>query len=251
MKRFILFGVVAVVLAWGGWYVSGYLAGEPTGSLNGSDDPAVQLPAAVKAREALAERLAVPLDAVRILSTAEAVWPDGCLGLADEGEDCTQVILNGYAVSLSAQGGTYRYRTDTDGSIVRFEADPRSTLLSPESGTPAAGTCAEPPAGDLAEVAVQEDIPNPRCQRIRPDQGLRIVNRTTSTLELSFGEDSPDELRHTLSPSSSYEINVHLGDYLAPGVHRLVAEPYHGSEIWIVREFKEPDPESSTDAETD
>jgi hypothetical protein len=69
----------------------------------------------------LARRLGVPGQDISITQVEERQWPDACLGLPEPGELCAQVITPGFAVTLRHAGTTYLYRTNADGSVLRFE----------------------------------------------------------------------------------------------------------------------------------
>lgn len=58
------------------------------------------------------------VDVVRVESRQ---WPDGCLGLSEPGQACTQTVVGGYEVVLSAEGQQYTYRTDSEGNLVILE----------------------------------------------------------------------------------------------------------------------------------
>jgi glucose/arabinose dehydrogenase len=75
------------------------------------------------ARRDLAERLDVPVESVLAVSLTARQWPDSCLGAAEPGEACAQVITPGYQVTLRAADvlGTYTYHTD-EGTNARFAA---------------------------------------------------------------------------------------------------------------------------------
>lgn len=80
------------------------------------------VPAGVAAaRQALATRLSIDSKNILILTAFEKDWPNSCLGLEETGEFCAQVIVPGFEVMLKAQGQTYIYRTNSDGSAVRAE----------------------------------------------------------------------------------------------------------------------------------
>lgn len=76
--------------------------------------------AAVRARAALAEELGLPPGQIQVASVDEVAWPDGCLGLAEPGEFCPQVVTPGFRVMLQAAGETYEARTDLEAEQVRF-----------------------------------------------------------------------------------------------------------------------------------
>ncbi|PIR89505.1 MAG: hypothetical protein COU07_01225 [Candidatus Harrisonbacteria bacterium CG10_big_fil_rev_8_21_14_0_10_40_38] len=75
--------------------------------------------AVMRARAMLAGDLSVRVEDIEVVSVSERTWPDGCLGLPEEGEMCTAVLTPGYAVAFSYAGRTYLYRTDVDGNIIR------------------------------------------------------------------------------------------------------------------------------------
>lgn len=60
-----------------------------------------------------------------IVSAEEETWPDGCLGLPQPDEICTQALVPGWRVKVEASlpGGVvqFTYRTDDTGEQVRFE----------------------------------------------------------------------------------------------------------------------------------
>lgn len=56
---------------------------------------------------------------VSVVSVSPREWPDGCLGLAQAGEFCTQALVPGYEVTVSVNGANAVYRTNADGTAVR------------------------------------------------------------------------------------------------------------------------------------
>lgn len=85
--------------------------------------PDIANPGSFAARKDLAGKLGIPEDMTVIMESRHSGWPDGCLGLAEPGEVCTEAIVSGYAVVLRADGRDYRYRTSKDGLIVRMEKE--------------------------------------------------------------------------------------------------------------------------------
>jgi hypothetical protein len=69
--------------------------------------------------EALSQSLGLPADQITLASTEAVDWPDGCLGLAEEGLVCAQVITPGFRLILEANGRQVEYRTNTDGTQLR------------------------------------------------------------------------------------------------------------------------------------
>lgn len=91
-------------------------APQPTDTPQGDPPYAV-----VAAEQALSQELGIPVDEIDYVSYGREDWPDACLGLAEEGEMCAQVVTPGWRVVLSAQGQEFVFRTDKNGEVVRRE----------------------------------------------------------------------------------------------------------------------------------
>ena len=76
-------------------------------------------PAQRAALTALSENLGLPVEEIKLVSTEAVEWPDGCLGVQEEGLACTQVIIPGFRVILEANGRQMEYRTNEDGTQIR------------------------------------------------------------------------------------------------------------------------------------
>ncbi len=63
----------------------------------------------------------VPLNKLAITQAKREMWSNGCLGLAQEGEFCTQAIVPGWRVFVSGQERLWIYRTDEQGRVLRVE----------------------------------------------------------------------------------------------------------------------------------
>ena len=84
-----------------------------------TDIPMDLTPAQRAAITALSENLDLPADTITVVSTEAVEWPDGCLGVQEEGLVCTQVITPGFRVILEANGKQVEYRTNEDGTQIR------------------------------------------------------------------------------------------------------------------------------------
>lgn len=112
--RLALFGLLLALLV----TACGPLMGtpeEPGGATDLPDD------VAMAAKEALSAETGVAVEEIEVMEAEEREWPDACLGLAEEGEACAQVITPGWRVTLRAEGETYVLRTDEEGTAVRME----------------------------------------------------------------------------------------------------------------------------------
>ncbi|MDX1612817.1 MAG: hypothetical protein R3300_00830 [Candidatus Promineifilaceae bacterium] len=86
------------------------------------------------ARLALADYLGVEADALELEQIEDAEWPNACLGLAEPGEMCAEVLTPGYRILFTYAGETYVVRTNVSGSAARVEAaaeEPTTDELPP------------------------------------------------------------------------------------------------------------------------
>jgi len=65
-----------------------------------------------------ANRTGIPANAFTVIEAEPRDWPNGCLGLADPGVACTQAIVPGWRVVLTANQQQWVYRTDETGNQV-------------------------------------------------------------------------------------------------------------------------------------
>lgn len=82
-----------------------------------------QPPASVVAatRQAAGQRAGIPAERLQVRSALPRTWPDGCLGLPNPDELCTQALVEGWEIVLTDNGKTWTYRTDSTGRVVRPE----------------------------------------------------------------------------------------------------------------------------------
>ncbi len=89
----------------------------PPGSIHN-----LPVPKAVTAVKAyVAEKSGVDQGLVVVLTAYEKEWSDGCLGLGGPAESCIAVITPGYEVTVQVKGTEQKFRTNTDGSVIRME----------------------------------------------------------------------------------------------------------------------------------
>lgn len=91
--------------------------------------------AALAAQALLAEELGVETEAIEIGQVKPVEWPDGCLGLPQEGEACAQQVTPGFEITLKHGDDVYIYRSDVSGQIVRLQTEPEAAAK--ETATPA------------------------------------------------------------------------------------------------------------------
>jgi hypothetical protein len=64
----------------------------------------------------LAEHLNIGEDQVQIVDAQPVQWPDSCLGVPQSGIMCAMHVVDGYRITLSANGHTYEVNSNLDGS---------------------------------------------------------------------------------------------------------------------------------------
>jgi hypothetical protein len=70
-----------------------------------------------QARLDLMARERVGIESIQVIEIAAVRWPDACLGLRQEGRDCTRVATQGYRIVLAVDGRTFEYRADAYGQV--------------------------------------------------------------------------------------------------------------------------------------
>ena len=117
-------------------------------------------PAQLAAINALSENLGLPVEKIKLISTEAVDWPDGCLGVQEEGLMCTQVITPGFRVILEANGRQVEYRTNEDGAQVR----PATVLMRWKREGGIAGFC------DYVTVYLSGEVHKSSCKNGQPGE---------------------------------------------------------------------------------
>jgi len=88
-------------------------------------------PVVSAAKSALAKQLGIKVDAIQLVDIQPVQWPDSCLGIQKPGIMCAFHVVDGYRVTLSANGQNYEVRSNLDGSQI---------VLVPDQGSTSVGT---------------------------------------------------------------------------------------------------------------
>lgn len=67
------------------------------------------------------ELMGVAADQIQIETVEKTDWPNGCLGLAEPDEVCTEAITPGWLVVVNISGTEHRFRVDETGTNIRQE----------------------------------------------------------------------------------------------------------------------------------
>jgi hypothetical protein len=91
---------------------------------NASQNQTSDLPEAVSnaVLKDASKRAGKSIDKLKIIGSESRTWKDGCLGLAESGSICTQVLVPGWEVKVSnTKSKTWVYRTNNAGSLVKLD----------------------------------------------------------------------------------------------------------------------------------
>ncbi len=94
----------------------------PTSTKEPTTTPPVQTPdpqtsgAVDAAKQDLAKLLGIDVSKITLVSMEAVEWPDSCLGVVQQDVFCAQVITPGYRIILKAEGQSYEYHTNQNGS---------------------------------------------------------------------------------------------------------------------------------------
>lgn len=136
------------------------------------DEPPTSTPASEEltpvqraAIRTLADNLGISEDAITLVSTEAKDWPDGCLGIREEGLMCTQAITPGFQIMLEANGREVEYRTNEDGTQIR----PATVLMTWKREGGIAGFC------DYMTVYLSGELHRSSCKQ-GPSADERLIN---------------------------------------------------------------------------
>ncbi len=87
----------------------------------GGQHPTTENKAVEAAKVLLANELKVDASQIIVFQLQAITWPDRCLGLAAEGEACSEVETPGFRVTLTVGETNYTYHTDLTGENIRLE----------------------------------------------------------------------------------------------------------------------------------
>lgn len=73
-------------------------------------------------RQDVSRRTRIAAEKLSVIEGSRKTWTDGCLGLAQGGEICTQALVEGWRVVVSDGHKSWIYRTDAEGRVIRLES---------------------------------------------------------------------------------------------------------------------------------
>jgi hypothetical protein len=76
---------------------------------------------ALNVQNQISQTLGVAIENMQITRVEKMEWPNGCLGLAQGDEVCTEAITPGWLLTFNIDGKEYKYRVDQTGTVIRQE----------------------------------------------------------------------------------------------------------------------------------
>jgi len=85
-------------------------------------------PAQRGAIQALSAKYNIPVDQIHLIKTEAMTWPTGCLGIVIPGVMCTKGPVDGFSMTLEANGQQFEYHTNQDGTSAIDAAQQLATI---------------------------------------------------------------------------------------------------------------------------
>ncbi|MBC7316933.1 MAG: hypothetical protein H5T70_10980, partial [Chloroflexi bacterium] len=190
----------------------------------------------------LAGRLGLASDAIQLVSVEPATWPDACLGLAQPGEMCAQVLVEGYRVLFQAGGAVYEYRTG--GGVVRATG-PAAASPTPMPLPSASPTAPPTPTRTLtpAPTSRPSTTPSPaptwapaptgywRGEYFANDrlEGYPVFVRQDPTLDFDWGYNAPAYG----VPADHFSVRWTRRIYFSEGRYNFKVRADDGVRLWV------------------
>jgi len=76
---------------------------------------------ALNVQNQISQNLGVAVANIKITNVEKMDWPNGCLGLPQGDEVCTEAITPGWLLTFNIDGKESKYRVDKTGTIIRQE----------------------------------------------------------------------------------------------------------------------------------
>ena len=96
-------------------------ANAPATAENPALENALPPEVALNVQNFISESMGVAAETIEIKNVEQMEWPDGCLGLPEGDEVCTQATVQGWLLTFTIDGQDYKYRVNQDGTVIRQE----------------------------------------------------------------------------------------------------------------------------------
>lgn len=93
----------------------------PVTQVNPDLENALPPDVAVNVQNQISQTLGVTAENIQITKVEQMDRPNGCLGLPQGDEVCTEVITPGWLLTFNINGQEYKYHVDKTGTVIRQE----------------------------------------------------------------------------------------------------------------------------------
>ena len=76
---------------------------------------------ALNVQNQISQNLGIAVASLKITKVEKMDWPNGCLGLPQGDEVCTEAITPGWLLTFNIDGQESKYRVDKTGTVIRQE----------------------------------------------------------------------------------------------------------------------------------
>jgi hypothetical protein len=76
---------------------------------------------ALNVQNYISQTMGIAAETIEIKNVEQKDWPNGCLGLPEGDEVCTEAITPGWLLTFTIDGQDYNYRVNQDGTVIRQE----------------------------------------------------------------------------------------------------------------------------------
>lgn len=144
-----------------------------------------------RAKSFLADKLNINAETIQLVDAQAVQWPDTCLGVQTPGIMCAFHVVDGFKITLSADGQTYEMHTNLDGSQIVLVPENATVLITPTVAvTPTVVPQTAVPSTSVPPTAVLAPTTIPGAVRINFATGA-----TAGTVE---GELQPGKVQKFL-----------------------------------------------------
>ncbi|MBE0696094.1 MAG: hypothetical protein IH586_04145 [Anaerolineaceae bacterium] len=183
--------------------------------------------AVTKARQFLAQELSINLNEIKLQNAKAVDWPNSCLGAANAGQVCAQVITPGYQIVFEAGGKRYEIHTDTEGNQIVMGQNTTSVI----SGT----------------ILILERVENGVCSRLEAGEKILFGTCGGSLEEAQLSPERSDEFNDLFAAYSPFTSQTKAGkiEFLGTGKQTATVSEQRSVAEWAWIVFQEAQSNSS------
>ncbi len=135
----------------------------------------------------LAAALGIDVSQISVVSDTEVEWPDSCLGVAQEGIMCSQIVTPGHLIVLQVNNLEYEFHTNEDGSQIQ----PATIALTWKRDGGVAGFCDGLTIYLSGEVSANNCKSDARNGNLSPNEMKQLETWITQFVQANLDASDP------------------------------------------------------------